>query len=540
MIGDKLLNFSIDFHEKTKHSPESVYKSTWSLDWANKPYPFKVYTGLNPIPLPEEYNLPEKNTLEAISRVTSKSETITFSKKLLASFLFFTGGISRVFKHPEQSFYMRTASATGALYPIELYAITQEFSDLEDGIYHFSVGDFTLNQIRKGNYFEQLSSNCSDIEIKRKSPLTLIFSSYATRNSWKYRERSYRHWFWDGGVMIANTIAVASAFNLQAKIITAFNDRYLNNLCGLTEKQEAIIAIVSIFQKDSIEINNKQNMINNNIHKLYLDSLKIANKEYDFELIWDIHEKTSIQRFEDIQSWNNKVNSFDRYRKIKKTSDFDELLSERDILSLEKTILQRGSTNRFKHEQMSEESFLLILKSANSGFASDFFPNYKSTFINCYVSVHDVENIEPGSYYFDLDSNSLKQLKNGNFRTITSQLCLGQRLFGSTNAVIFLLADIESMVNHFGDRAYRVAQLEGGILSGKIYLSCYALKLGARGTTFFDDEVTRFFSPHADNKSVMMAVGIGIPDYKAKSGKKLKPIYTRKEMINELINYLAD
>jgi len=45
--------------------------------------------------------------------------------------------------------------------------------------------------------------------------------------------------------------------------------------------------------------------------------------------------------------------------------------------------------------------------------------------------------------------------------------------------------------------------------------------MGASGSTFYDDAVTEFFSPHAKDKSTMMAVGVGIPAYKAKSGKVL-------------------
>jgi hypothetical protein len=52
-------------------------------------------------------------------------------------------------------------------------------------------------------------------------------------------------------------------------------------------------------------------------------------------------------------------------------------------------------------------------------------------------------------------------------------------------------------------------QLEAGILSGKLYLAAYAQRLSATGLTFYDDEVIRFFSPHADGKSVMMLVATG-------------------------------
>ena len=41
-----------------------------------------------------------------------------------------------------------------------------------------------------------------------------------------------------------------------------------------------------------------------------------------------------------------------------------------------------------------------------------------------------------------------------------------------------------------------------------MYLAAYAQRLGATGLTFFDDEVTDFFSPHAANKSAIFLVAI--------------------------------
>jgi hypothetical protein len=53
-------------------------------------------------------------------------------------------------------------------------------------------------------------------------------------------------------------------------------------------------------------------------------------------------------------------------------------------------------------------------------------------------------------------------------------------------------------------------QLEAGILGGKMYLAAYAQRLGATGLTFFDDDVTGFFSPHAKDKSAIFLVALGI------------------------------
>ena len=57
-------------------------------------------------------------------------------------------------------------------------------------------------------------------------------------------------------------------------------------------------------------------------------------------------------------------------------------------------------------------------------------------------------------------------------------------------------------------------QLEAGILGEKLYLAAYAQQLGATRLTFYDDDVVRFFSPHAEGKSAVFLVAIGKSDRK--------------------------
>lgn len=47
---------------------------------------------------------------------------------------------------------------------------------------------------------------------------------------------------------------------------------------------------------------------------------------------------------------------------------------------------------------------------------------------------------------------------------------------------------------------------------GRMYLAAYGQGFGASGCTFFDDEVTEFFSPHAADKSVMFLTLLGYAD----------------------------
>ena len=135
-----------------------------------------------------------------------------------------------------------------------------------------------------------------------------------------------------------------------------------------------------------------------------------------------------------------------------------------------------------------------------------------STLLDHYLIVHAVEGLAPGAYYYQREERSLELLREGDFRAIAARLDLGQALAGDAAVNVYSLCALSAVLGQLGNRGYRAAQLEGGITGGRMYLAAYAQGFGATGLTFFDDEVTEFFSPHAAGKSVMFLVALGYPD----------------------------
>ena len=126
-----------------------------------------------------------------------------------------------------------------------------------------------------------------------------------------------------------------------------------------------------------------------------------------------------------------------------------------------------------------------------------------------YLIVHAVDGLPSGAYVFHSQHQALELLRAGDFRRQAGELALGQELAADASVVVFCLCDMLALLERFGNRGYRVAQMEGGILGGRMYLAAYAQGFGATGLTFFDDDVTAFFSPHAADKSVMFLIALG-------------------------------
>jgi nitroreductase len=173
---------------------------------------------------------------------------------------------------------------------------------------------------------------------------------------------------------------------------------------------------------------------------------------------------------------------------------------------LEDVVMRRGSARRFTPGAIPGEALRRILRLATAGIPTDLCPR-GSMLVRPYVVANDVIGAEPGVYAFD--QGELRLLREGELRAHAGFLCLEQRLGADAAATHFLMTDLGAVLGALGDRGYRLAQLEGGIVTGRLYLAAYAHRLGATGLTFYDDAVAGFLGGEAERLSCLLAVAIG-------------------------------
>jgi len=506
----------LNYHESTKHSEISLRTSGHYLDWANKPSQFKIYEDLTSVSLPKNFPQPEAEPLMAISGRTSKTEPLNLGLAELAELLYFSAGLTRKYRFGGELHYMRAASATGALYPIELYVVAGDVTGLEAGVYHFDPLGFQLSRIRKGDYRAELAAVSNDSIAL--APATIAFTSMAWKNAWKYEARSYRHWFWDGGVIAANLISLSASMGSQTRIVQGFVDQAVNELLGLQDEEEATVCLSPVGPEGHPSTDRQPKRIDPIQPKVQ----PLSEEETKYAGIWEAHRASFLHTKEEVDTWTKasiEISNSQRttFPKIALSPPMIEATKSR---TLGEVILQRGSTRRFARSPITLSQLSTILRNSTGPIPRDYLPE-SGNLIATYFIANAVEGLAPGSYFYAPEQESLEQLKRGELRQMSAYLCLGQPLFGDASVVFFLMTELREVLGALGNRGYRTAQLEGGIVAGKIYLSAYALGLGASGSTFYDGAVTEFFSPHAKEKSTMIAVGLGVPAYKARPGKVL-------------------
>ena len=513
-MAGKDFSSALTYHEATKHSEVSIGASAHYLDWDNKPAQFKEYKNLASIALPRNFPRPEKNSIKAIEGETKDVGAEQIDVEVLSELLFFSAGLTRKMRFGKELNYMRAASATGALYPIELYVICGRIHGLEAGVYHFNPLHFSLAKLREGDYRAALDYAGSSDSLS--APLTLAFTSLAWRNAWKYEARSYRHWFWDSGVVVANLLATSNSAGLSTRVALGFVDSEVDRLLGLEAKKEATVAlaVVGASPAERAESGHKT------IPSLALEVNRLSTEEVEYPIIWETNEASQFKTKLETESWRKSLGP--SKRTVPLTAPAFPLRESEEALSprLDEVILLRGSTRKFAREPISFDRLSTIIRASTSKIPLDFLPD-NETLIDFYFIGNDVQGLPPGSYFYNMNTESIEQLKVLRNRSMSGYLCLGQQLFSDASVVFFLMADLDSALKSLGNRGYRSAQFEAGVRAGKIYLSSYAVGIGASGSTFFDDAVTQFFSPHANAKSPMIAVGVGVPAYTARSGKVL-------------------
>jgi len=498
------------YHNLTKHSYQSIRADRHYLDWTNQPTPFKIYPDIEPIPLPRSLVQTCAPALEAIA---STGVEFSVEKKpdlaRLASILYYSAGVTKHKTYPGGELYFRAAACAGALYPTEVYVVCGDLDGLNAGVYHFNPGDFALRHLREGDLRGVLSRASGAQQRVGSAPVTLVFTSISWRSTWKYRDRAYRYHFWDNGMILANALAMATAHELPAEVVMGFVEVDLNKLIGIDGQQELALSLLALGHSNESFPDCKPI---EELPEINFDVVPISESPVDYSSIRAMHEASSLADADEVREWRGVVVS-SVIAPIEGETMPLVLKADQDLPmdSIEDVIQRRGSTRRFARKPMPFADLSIIIDRATRGFTADFLEGHRHWLNDIYAIVNRVEGLPPGAYFYRASERCLELLKPGEFSEKAAYLTLGQDLGGDASVTFFFMSDLNAVLESFGNRGYRAAQLEAGIIGGKMYLGSYTIKRGATGLTFFDDDVTEFLSPHAAGKSCMLVVSVGIP-----------------------------
>jgi len=303
-------------------------------------------------------------------------------------------------------------------------------------------------------------------------------------------------------------LAVSTASRLPAEIVLGFVDGEVNRLLDLDMRREVSLCLVPIGRKSESSLPTPIEA-----PALGLETIPLSQREVEYPAMLEMHDASSLESEEEIAQWRGKQPVLASSASAGEEVQLRHLPEEEQPKdTIEQVILRRGSTRAFdKTASITLAQLSTIFDCSTRGLPADFLEPPGTQLNDLYLIVHSVQGLSPGAYFFRCERNTLELLKEGEFRAEAYHLGLEQQLPADACVDIFFLADLKRILEGYGNRGYRAVQLEAGAIGGRMYLATYAQRLGATGLTFFDDDVTNFFSPHAKGKSAVFLIAIGKP-----------------------------
>lgn len=141
----------------------------------------------------------------------------------------------------EFGYDFRTAPSAGALYPIETYLVINRVKNITPGVYHYSIKDHSLEELKTGDYGIKISDAALGQIMCADCSVVFIWTAIFDRSKWKYSQRSYRYIYLDAGHIAENLALAATSINLGSCQIGALFDDEVNKIISVDGIHESTI-----------------------------------------------------------------------------------------------------------------------------------------------------------------------------------------------------------------------------------------------------------------------------------------------------------
>lgn len=424
-------------------------------DTARLPWFFKRYEDSLPVvALPRE--LPRTGTPAVhVLAGTAPVESRSLDLAQLSRLLHLSAGVVRTAKRPYATWLFRASGSAGGRFPLEVYVAVPEGHDLPAGVHWYHPLDHALVQVGPPP--------------KSGSP-ALVVTGVPWRTGWRYRERGYRHVYWDAGTMLAQVLAVADSAGVIARLYTRFPDPVVSALVGADRVHEFPVAVVALGGGSPAVVAGGPAAMGavdaDPVEFPLITAAQAAGERDDLGPPWGRGAPVDVP--------------------LGASPPIDDV------------VLARGSQRRMDPDGSLPAAFLRTsLAAAMRGID-----------VSHRVVVHAVDGVEPGLYRWpDLASPVLA----GPLRDELYGVCMDQSLGSDAAFVVYGAADIGAL----DDSEYREVHLAAGMVEGRLHLLAYALGAGATGMTFHESETGPSLREPLD---ALLFTCVGVPEYASKPG----------------------
>jgi hypothetical protein len=373
----------------------------------------------------------------------------------LSSLLHLCAGVVRTAKRDWGTYLFRAAGSAGGRFPLEVYVAVPEGSLVPAGVYWYEPFEHALVQVGPP---------------PRAGAPAVVVTGVPWRSAWRYRERGYRHIYWDAGTMLSQLLAAGVSTGLNPSLYTRFPNAAVSELVGADGVHEWPVAVVALGD-DTPALEGTGPAV--------AGEVDVAPVE--FPLVTAAQRAGESAELGAPWEWGKPVN-----------------VQIQDGDPIEAVVLARSSQRRMDRTRGVPES--LVRTSMRVALRGVELPHR--------LAAHDVGGLAPGLYRWpDLSA----PVRAGELRRELSHVCADQGLARDAAFVVIAVADVHTL----DDREYREAQLAAGLVEGRLHLLAYALGATASGMSFVDSEVPTLLGEPLD---ALLFTCVGMPEYKSAPG----------------------
>jgi hypothetical protein len=406
------------------------------------------------VPLPRD--LP-RTTAPAVDVLAGTADATPRALDLaqLSRLLHLSAGVVRTMERPYATWLFRAAGSAGGRFPLELYVAVPEGTALPAGVHHYDP---------IGHALELIGPPPDGV-----AP-AIVVTGIPWRTGWRYRERGFRHVYWDAGTMLAQLLAVADSADLEPALYSRFSDADVSGLVGADAVHEWPVAVVSL---------------GDGLPALGATGPAITGQvdaaPLEFPLV------TAAQHAGDGEALGQ---PWPRGRPVDTEPDGSAPIDD--------VVLTRGSQRRMDPTRgLGQHVLRTSMEAAMRGIDTAHR-----------VVVHDVDGLVPGLYRWpDLS----EPIRAEALRAELYRVSLDQGLARDAAFVVIGATDVAGL----DDIGYREAQLGAGLVEGRLHLLAYALGASASGMTFLDSEIPALLGEPLDG---LLFTCVGVPEYRSSRG----------------------
>lgn len=225
-----------NIYKKGKTTPLASWPQAWRIIYT------KGYPRLDSINLTRKFSSSIKTSLDEVlnkrqSRRDFKNKRLT--TKDLVTLLYYAGGVKSMI-HNDWNTSRRFYPSGGARFPLEIYVVLFNNTELGKGIYHYNVRQHSLEILKQGDYLSELQKGLDPPWLKDAN-MAILLTSVFGRNQVKYGDRGYRLIFSESGHLAQNFYLVSEALNLGCCALGGYIDYAINELLDIDGVNESVV-----------------------------------------------------------------------------------------------------------------------------------------------------------------------------------------------------------------------------------------------------------------------------------------------------------